>query len=154
MRVKFKFFYVLVLLLLPTLTYAGTSFYYVTQNGKGVKDGKSLANAWSVSDFNNATNWSTSDQSNKIDPGDTVYFFGSNNQPDRTCRKRNQRKVRYYGWSLCDCQCDHGTLDSTSGSINIEAKKYLTIQNFTIDGQNYSGQRNIRVKVRYLDRGL
>ena len=63
--------------LLPSLVHAAGNTYYVTQNGNGARNGQSLGNAWSVSDFNNPTNWSTIDNSNKIDPGDTVYFSGT-----------------------------------------------------------------------------
>ena len=51
--------------------------YYVTQNGNGARNGKSIPNAWSVSDFNSSANWSINDDSDRIDPGDTVYFSGS-----------------------------------------------------------------------------
>jgi hypothetical protein len=59
------------------LTYAAAHTYYVTQSGTGYRTGKSLANAWSVSDFNSSTNWSSTDNTKKIDPGDTVYFSGT-----------------------------------------------------------------------------
>ena len=57
--------------------YAAANTYYVTQNGIGAKNGINLSNAWSVSDFNSSANWSLTDHSGKIDPGDTVYFSGS-----------------------------------------------------------------------------
>ncbi len=64
-------------LLLPAQIYAAANNYYVTQNGKGTNDGKSMVNSWSVSDFNSPANWSTTDHPNRIDPGDTVYFSGT-----------------------------------------------------------------------------
>jgi len=63
--------------LLPALASAATNTYYVTQNGKGSRTGKNLENAWAVSDFNNSSNWNMSENINKIDPGDTVYFYGA-----------------------------------------------------------------------------
>jgi hypothetical protein len=40
-------------------------------------DGKSPSNAWSATQFNNASNWSATEDADKIDPGDTVYFSGT-----------------------------------------------------------------------------
>ncbi len=62
--------------IIPALAHAAPHLYYVTQNGMGTKDGKSLSNAWSVSDFNSSANWSKTEHMNKINPGDTVYFSG------------------------------------------------------------------------------
>jgi hypothetical protein len=53
-----------------------TDAYYVTQSGAGSQSGRSLVNAWSVAQFNNAANWSATEDSDAIDPGDTVYFSG------------------------------------------------------------------------------
>jgi hypothetical protein len=61
----------------PVFAQAGNDAYYVTQKGAGARVGSSLSNAWSISDFNNSANWSKTDSSNKIDPGDTVYFSGT-----------------------------------------------------------------------------
>jgi hypothetical protein len=62
---------------MPLQLYAAANTYYVTQNGSGTMNGLTLSNAWSVSDFNSPANWSSTDDSKKIDPGDTVYFSGS-----------------------------------------------------------------------------
>ena len=64
-------------LITPQLYSSQRIFYYVTQNGNGARNGKSIPNAWSVSDFNSSANWSINDDSDRIDPGDTVYFSGS-----------------------------------------------------------------------------
>jgi hypothetical protein len=50
--------------------------YYVTQEGAGLKNGTTLDNAWSISDFNNSSNWSAIDSEKTINPGDTVYLSG------------------------------------------------------------------------------
>lgn len=63
-------------ILLPAIALAGPNSYYVTQNGAGSRNGENLSNAWSVKDFNSSVNWSKTDDSKKIDPGDTVYFSG------------------------------------------------------------------------------
>lgn len=76
MKTALKAILIINLLLLPALTNADGQTYYVTQNGKGSRDGKSLRSAWSVLNFNNSANWSKTDEPNKIDPGDTVYFSG------------------------------------------------------------------------------
>ena len=64
--------------LLPVQVHAAAkNAYYVTQNGNGDRSGENLDNAFSVSDFNSSTNWSRTDHSSRIDPGDTVYFSGT-----------------------------------------------------------------------------
>jgi hypothetical protein len=76
MRSTLKAILIFNFLLLHTLTFAEDQTYYVTQNGKGSKDGKSLKNAWSLLDFKSSKNWSTAENHEKIDPGDTVFFSG------------------------------------------------------------------------------
>ena len=77
MKITLKSILIVVFLLLPLLAHARGDVYYVNQNGAGDRSGSSLANAWAVSDFNSAANWSTTDHVNRIDPGDTVYFSGT-----------------------------------------------------------------------------
>ena len=77
MRIAFKSIYLFILLSFPAFAYAGSQFYFVSENGYGAKNGQSLSNAWSVSGFNSAANWSKTDTEAKIDPGDTVYFSGT-----------------------------------------------------------------------------
>ena len=55
--------------LLPAQVHAAANTYYVTQNGNGAKDGKSLANAWSISDFNSLRGTGYA--------GSTFYFSGT-----------------------------------------------------------------------------
>ena len=56
--------------------------YFVTPTGNASDPdcsgggAPSCAGAWDASDFNAAGNWSDSEDANKIDPGDTVYFAG------------------------------------------------------------------------------
>ena len=77
MKIALKILLIIIFLFLPALTFAASHTYHVTQNGSGDRSGKSLLNAWSVSDFNSASNWSTTDHTNKIDPGDSVKFYGT-----------------------------------------------------------------------------
>jgi hypothetical protein len=77
MKNSLKIIFIINFLFLPAFTYAAAHSYHVTQKGAGQRTGKNIANAWSVSDFNNAENWSTNDHENRIDPGDTVYFSGT-----------------------------------------------------------------------------
>jgi hypothetical protein len=52
--------------------------YHVSQSGAGSANGTSEANAWAVSAFNTAGNWSsTVGTSGKISPGDTVILYGT-----------------------------------------------------------------------------
>jgi hypothetical protein len=52
--------------------------YHVTQSGAGSANGTSEASAWSLSSYNNASNWSaTPATSGKISPGDTVMMYGT-----------------------------------------------------------------------------
>lgn len=55
--------------------------HYVTQSGAGSHNGSSLANAWSVAEFNDTSpsKWSSAanTEDNLIGPGDTVYFSGT-----------------------------------------------------------------------------
>ncbi len=67
--------FVVLILTVPLVTFA--TDYHVTQNGSGARDGKSEGNAWSISNFNSSTNWSTTENANRIDPGDVVYFYGT-----------------------------------------------------------------------------
>jgi hypothetical protein len=68
---------IIIFLFIPAFAMATPQSYYVTQNGAGARNGASLSDAWSISDFNNSANWSRSNDIGKIDPGDTVYFSGS-----------------------------------------------------------------------------
>ena len=61
---------------LPSQLFTAANTYYVAQNDRGARNGEDLANAWSVSDFASSANWSTEDNSRKIDTDDTVYFSG------------------------------------------------------------------------------
>ena len=69
MKITLKSIYIFIFFLLPALTHAAANTYYVTQNGNGAKDGKSLASAWSASQFNSLKGTGYA--------GDTFYFSGT-----------------------------------------------------------------------------
>lgn len=56
---------------------ANAETFYVTQSGQGTRTGASYANAWSEAQFETASNWSASETTSRIDPGDTVYLCGT-----------------------------------------------------------------------------
>lgn len=121
MKTALKTILIINFLLLPALTYAMVHTYYVTQNGKGSKDGKSVRNAWSVLNFNSSANWSTTDNPNKIDPGDTVYFSGmitSRILLPKGYGGRSGKFITLDGWKdgSCNPVADHD--DTTFGSDN------------------------------------
>jgi hypothetical protein len=136
--------------LIPSQVHAAANTYYVTQSGAGGHDGKSLANAWSVSNFNNPANWSASDNLDKIDPGDTIYFSGT--ITTRIVVQGSGTSGNYItldGYEAGDCDpinsgecgalitsdCDPGTTCSDSESdqaIRVIAKDYIIIQDFTV----------------------
>ena len=129
-------------LLLSSLAYAGPNTYYVTQNGNGAKSGQSLGNAWSVSDFNNSSNWSTIDNSNKIDPGDTVYFSGtitSQLLPKGSGSSGNVITLDGYQAGDCDplnsvCSSSALLSGSSTGIWIKDGYDYLTVQDFRMTG--------------------
>src|SRR5210317_1248675 len=66
-----------------TVAFAAAENHYVTQSGAGSQNGSSLANAFSVSDFNTSGNWDSNvdTDNNVIGPGDTVFFSGTITTP-------------------------------------------------------------------------
>lgn len=72
---------VLVALLTCLSVLGNGQIYYVTQSGAGTRSGADLSNAWSVSDFNNTSTWSATDNASLIDPGDWVIFDGTITTP-------------------------------------------------------------------------
>ena len=128
--------------LLPALVHAAGNTYYVTQNGNGAKNGQNLGNAWSVSDFNNSANWSATDNSSKIDPGDTIYFSGtitSQLLPKGNGSAGNQIILDGYQAGNCDplhSVCSSSALLSgNSAGIWIRGGvDYITVQDFRMTG--------------------
>lgn len=125
--------------MLPALSHATPNSYYVTQNGNGARSGKSLENAWSVSDFNSAANWSVTDSSNKIDPGDTVYFSGTIStevQPKGGGSPGNV--ITLDGYEAGDCDPINAVCSSsvllTDGFWLKDGHDYITIQDIRATG--------------------
>lgn len=135
----------------------GAETYYVTETGNGTDPDCSgggapnCAGAWDVADFNSSANWSTTDDINKIDPGDTVYFSGtitSQIQPAGSGTSGNVITLDgYYAGSadpINDCN-DTGTCGgstastvllsgSTAGIRIATGQDYLIIQDFRATG--------------------
>ena len=156
MRITLKSIYIFVFLLLPALTYAAKNTdYYVTQNGKGARTGVNLANAWSVSDFNASANWSETDSTKRIDPGDTVYFSGtitSQIVPPKRYGGAPGKYITLDGWEGGTCNpvanlgCDNASVvdlpsrtnSSSNWSIYSIDNSYLIIQDFNLQ-DSYGG---------------
>ncbi len=135
MKATLKTICIINFLLFHSLTFAAAQSYHVTQKGAGYQNGKSLKNAWSVEDFNSSANWSTIDDTSKIDPGDSVYFYGTiSKQIEPQGSGTSNNYITLDGDSSI-VTIPANSLDGTSGSINIENKSYIKIKNFTIDGK-------------------
>jgi len=113
------------------------STYYVTQNGSGAHNGRSYADAWSASDFNNANNWSGTENEKKIDPGDTVYICGNIHSMliiKQSGIKSNKIMIRG------DFPGHAGTISSPKWcGLLIRGKSYVCIFNITIHNCGTSG---------------
>lgn len=74
---------IFLILFIPALAFGANQTYFVTPTGSASDPDCSgggaptCSGAWDMSDFNNAANWSATDSTTKIDPGDTVYFTGN-----------------------------------------------------------------------------
>jgi hypothetical protein len=149
MKAALKLIFIINILFLHALTYAADHKYYVSQDGSGYRNGTSLANAWSVSDFNSSLNWSTIDQANKIDPGDTVYFSGkitSTLYPQGSGSFGNYITLDGYEEGNCDpinSKCTKSAEISNSRSaIYFTNQNYIIIQDFRMseDGLDFIGK--------------
>lgn len=115
-----------------------TQIYYATQAGAGTRDGLSLANAWSASDFNNLANWSGSESPGAIDPGDTVYL--SDTFTTRLIIKNGGSatgRIIIDGYEVGDCdpivsECTSSAQLNAGMSVGngTSGPDYLTIQDF------------------------
>ena len=122
-----------------------TETHYVTQYGAGAQTGRSLANAWSVANFNNVANWSTNNSlDGKIGPGDIVYFSGTITSPLIIPGSGDASGyVTFDGYEAGDqSPIVNGTnpgsavINYASGyGIQIDNKKYLSFQDLAITGQ-------------------
>jgi hypothetical protein len=138
---KFMFFALFcIALLIPSVVMAAS--YYVTQNGSGSRNGLNKSNAWSVSDFNKSTNWSSTSDPNKISPGDTVFFSGTitSQVTPAGSGSASGGYITLDGYE--EGTCNHmsgadtkGALINVSGGygIRLYGNKYLNIQDFRIN---------------------
>src|SRR4030067_3555953 len=114
----FKLIVLLVLVVLPSEIFAEN--LYVTQSGAGAHTGLSLANAWSVSEFNTAGNWGTG--AGLIGGGDIVYLSGA---------ITSNITLAGSGASSSSRVTVDGTSATLSGTITSSSKSFLMIQNLT-----------------------
>jgi hypothetical protein len=106
--------------------------YYVTQAGRGLKNGTSYDNAWDLAQFEDfATNWSTSDSVAKIDPGDTVYTLGDFDFGDTT------EEIDIVGSGNANADVTIDCTDGENPNGRILAERSTVWGGFYISGQNY-----------------
>ena len=135
---------------------AYTETHYVTQNGAGAKTGRSIANAWAVSQFNTAGNWnSVKAIDGKIGPNDVVYFSGTiTTRLDLKGSGTAGNPITLDGYEAGNCNpiangsCPGATV--TGGLENTQANHYLTSQDFNIKKERWtflkrdSGSTNLK----------
>ena len=139
MKRLFYFIILFLFLCVPIQAFGYTELHYVTQGGAGSKTGRSLANAWALSNFHNTSNWSTSNAADsKIGPDDVVYLSG--NFTDRVYVTRggsSSGSITLDGYAAGECNplnavCT-GSADLKKGlevGDSSVAPDYLTIQDF------------------------
>ena len=124
--------------LLPSFAYGYTETHYVTQDGAGSKTGRSLFNAWAVSQFNNSSNWSANVAvDGKIGPNDVVYFSGTiTTRLDLKGSGTAGNPITLDGYEAGDCNpiangsCPGATVPS--GLSPTQGFNYVTFQDFNI----------------------
>src|SRR4030067_1389048 len=114
----FKLIVLLVLVVLPSEIFAEN--LYVTQSGAGSHTGLSLANAWSVSEFNSTGNWGTG--TGLIGGGDIVYLSGT---------ITSNITLAGSGASSSSRVTIDGASATLSNSFTRSSKSYWTLQNVT-----------------------
>ena len=114
----FKLIVLLVLVVLPSEIFAEN--LYVTQSGAGSHTGLSLANAWSVSEFNTTGNWGTG--TGLIGGGDIVYLSGT---------ITSNITLAGSGASSSSRVTIDGASATLSNSFTSSSKSYWTLQNVT-----------------------
>ena len=124
-----------------------TEAHYVTQGGAGSYTGRSPGNAWSLSNFNNIANWSTSKAADsKIGPNDVVYFSGTiTTRLDLKGSGTSGNPITLDGYESGNCNpiangsCPGATV--TGGLEQSQINHYLTFQDFNITTTNWQYYR-------------
>lgn len=149
------FLTLLFLVLSCGVVFGAAQTYYVIESGAGAMSGKSLANAWRVSDFNSSSNWDTSENVDKIDPGDTVFFSGTITSEIKIAGDGSASgTITLDGYEAGDCNmitasdigsvCTDSAIVSSSNTYGIRGDQggsagpahYITVQDFRINGPN------------------
>jgi len=127
--------------------------HYVTQNGAGTRDGSTLANAWSVAQFNSSGIWNSLPEPDDrfIGPGDIVYFSGTittwiDVPGSGTC----SNKITLDGWKDGTCtpisQTCTNSADFSGAGIEIEQDN-IVITDFRFSQQALSISTGVNGKV-------
>lgn len=122
------------------LPLASAQNYYVSENGSGSKNGKSVQDAWSAAQFNSSVNWSKTEDPNKINPGDTVYFSGTFSTrliPQEGGSSQNERII-LDGYAAGDSDPLNSDCKSSAllrqGMWITGGRDYITVQDFRMTG--------------------
>lgn len=132
-RSFYKTIFILFLIIFPQLAEASSDIYYVTENGAGSKNGLSIENAWSISDFNNSSRWSSEDNPSLIDPGDTIYLSGTFTKsfiPRGSGTENNMIVIDGTDANVLTNILEYPRI------FDIYNVRYLTLKNITINGQD------------------
>ena len=152
MKICIMVFLSFLVLIAPAFANSVQTEYFVTQTGGGDKNGTTLNDSWSISQFNNSTNWSSVDNLNKIDPGDIVYFYGTINQKliPRKSGLETNGTINYITIDGANATLDYNDGYWGGGLITIDGIDYIRIINFKINGNidppNTSSQAAIYIK--------
>jgi hypothetical protein len=147
MNVLSKSVFLICFWLLPCLVNAQTytETHYVTQSGAGSKTGRSLANAWALSNFHNSNNWNTNKAlDGKIGPGDVVYFSGNFTERVMVTRGGSSSgSITLDGYAAGDCNplnavCTNSALLQQGMQVGDSRNDpdYIVIQDFRMTDPN------------------
>lgn len=119
--------------LLPVQVFAAENIYYVTQNGSGTRNGRSLGNALSASDFNALRGSGYA--------GDTFYFSGtfSTRIRSRVSGTSGGGNVILDGYQSGNCDSINSECSSSAdlrNGMDIQNQSYVTVQDFRMTKNN------------------
>jgi len=130
-----------VILFVCSTGFAADQTYIVTETGAGAD--------FSAADFNNASNWSATEDISKIDPGDTVYFSGTIST--RLYPKKDGTSghpIILDGYQAGDFDPWGGSTANAllTGGIAINSGyNYITIQDFRMSGGPTNGNQILQI---------
>jgi hypothetical protein len=148
-KIIFQLLFVGTLIIFPIISHSAQNEYFVTQNGTGTQSGKTLSDAWSISEFNSTAKWSSVDDPDRIDPGDTVHFSGT--FYSKLYVQGSGKSGLYITLDGKNANLGYNGTYWGGGLITIDQKSFIRVQNFHIDGNitelpNTSSQGGIYIK--------